>query len=93
MKLHVDEKNKTVYLSDFEVTSEELKDLGRRFEGYVFKEIETFQSNEYEEYENESQTYLEFAQGTLLSYDSPATCYCEDRNNCDKLIKCKNLLN
>lgn len=93
MNINVDEKNRIVYLSEFELGSEELKNLCRRFEGFTFKNIETYNESEYEYYEDPPQIELTFDSSILLCYQTPVTCDCQNRENCSKLIKCKNLLN
>jgi len=89
MNLDIDTITKTVWMLDFELSSEELKNLAKRFKDYTFKYKEQEYQFHHENYEDDETTIV-FAENTLLDYNNNISCACEDKSNCEKLIKCNN---
>lgn len=88
MNLKINKEKKIIYLTEFFLSSEDLRELGKTYKGYAFSSIEEWEA-EYMEEDN----FMEFPENTLLDYNTKETCDCFDKNFCEKLIKCKEVIN
>lgn len=88
MNLKIDKEKKTIYLTEFSLSSKELIELAKTYKHYRFSSIEEWGG----EYIDEEEL-MEFPKNTLLDYNTKITCGCVDRDNCEKLIKCKEVIN
>lgn len=90
MNLKINKEKKTIYLTEFFLSSQELIELAKTYKEYSFSSIDEWEAEYTEEDEDD---LMEFPENTLLDYNTKITCSCLDRSKCQKLIKCKEVIN
>lgn len=85
MILRINEDDKVIYISEFNISSEELIKLAKKFKEYTFESDENISFQE--DYSDETEI-ITLPEDALIDYSTKILCSCEDKNNCERINNC-----